>query len=88
MDDDTESLRPSGMVPVVFEGGPGDGAVCLVEYDKDGQPPQTVVWLNGEVFASPSDQPAPPGLATYQLALGVSCAAVHWVYHHVGTRDG
>ncbi|HKT05302.1 MAG TPA: hypothetical protein VJT31_37780 [Rugosimonospora sp.] len=70
-----------------FEGGPADGAIRLVDYDADGQPPPTVVWRNGDVVTAPSDLPAPSGLAIYQLVLGVFHATVHWVYRYVETLD-
>ena len=72
----------------MFEGGPADGGLRLVEYDADGRPPPTVVWRNGEVLTAPTDQLAPSGLAVYGLVLGVSHAAVHWVYRYMETLDG
>ena len=85
-DDAAQPWQPS-MDYAMFEGGPADGGLRLVEHDVDGRPPSTVAWRNGEVVTASTDPLLPPGLAVYELVVGVSHATVHWVYRYVETLE-
>ena len=76
------------MLDVVFVGGPVDGAVRSIRRGPDGNPPPMLRWRADGLFAGASGQPAPPGLAAYQLWLGFGDGGLRWVYRYMDTWGG